>query len=696
MSDAWLLGAAAAAWGGALLAQPVPWWVLAPLAVLVVRLRRPLLACLLLCLVTGTLADRGLGGLVPPPDDDFSGTVTFLTDPEPTPDGRLRLEVDSDVGRLLAEVRSPNAVAVLERRLAGDRARVRGVTAAFGRTTEWLRSRHLAGRLRIESVEAVGPGPVPARAANRFRRVLDRGAATLSDDHRALLSGLVLGDDRAQPPELTADFRAAGLTHLLAVSGQNVAFVLVVAGPLLTRLRLWPRYVVAVGVIAAFALVTRFEPSVVRAAFVAGVALFARTTGRSSGGVRHLAIAVCLLLVVDPLLVHSLGFRLSVAASAGVLVLAPALVHRLPGPRWFRDGLGVTTGAQLAVAPVLVPVLGPMPLAALPANIAAGPIAGLLMVWGLAAGTVAGLVGEPVAALVHVPSRLGLTAMEAVAWSGASLPLGRIDLRHIAVVALAALLARHSDRYPGRWRRPIGVTLLAVAVAAPVLTPVPRGERPAGYDASIWVDGPVAVVDVGARAAPVDVLDALRTSHVAAVGLVVVRSTRPSAAAVVDAVQARFPVGAVLGPPDSELRDVVVPTPGLELRVGRFRVVVDRPGPPMRVRIAWAGGDDVAAGATAIGSAGAPGARPPPVRRHPPGDRHGRRGPSPQRRSRRSGAPRWGPRRRRRGLPRSGRRTPTGGRERGRGAGRGGRLGLGPVGALRCPRVRRHHTDRRR
>lgn len=648
MSDVWLLGAATAAWGGALFAHPVPWWVLAPSMVIVLALRRPLPACVVIFLLTGTLADHGLTGLIPPPEEDFSGTVTLLTDPEPTADGRLRLEVDSDLGRLLAEVRSPNAVAVLEPRLAGDRARVRGVTSAFGRTTEWLRSRHLAGRLRIESVEAIGPGSVPTRAANRFRRILDRGAATLSDDHRALLSGLVLGDDRAQPPELTADFRAAGLTHLLAVSGQNVAFVLVVVGPLLTRLRIWPRYVVAVGVIAAFALVTRFEPSVVRAAFVAGVALFARTTGRSSGGVRHLAIAVCLLLVVDPLLVHSLGFRLSVAASTGVLVLAPKLVRRLPGPRWFRDGLGVTTGAQLAVAPVLVPVLGPMPLAALPANIAAGPIAALLMVWGLAAGTVAGLLGGPVAALVHLPSRLGLTAMEAVAWSGASLPLGRVDLRHIAVVGLAAVLVRSTDREPAPWRRPVGITLVAVAVVAPLLTPVPLGERSAGYDASIWVDGPVAVVDVGALADPVDVLDALRTSHVAAVGLVVVRSTRPSAAAVVDAVEARFPVGAVLGPAGSYASDAVVPAPGLQLRVGRFRVVVDHPGPPMRVRIAWADRDEVAAGASAIGSAGAPGARLPPVRRHPPGDRHGRRGPPPRRRPRRPDAQWRGPRRRRR------------------------------------------------
>ena len=83
---------------------------------------------------------------------------------------------------------------------------------------------------------------------------------------RALLAGLVLGDDRDQPAVLRDAFSAVGLTHLLAVSGQNVAFVLAAAGPLLRRLRLGPRLAAVLVLLAFFALVTRFEPSVLRAA----------------------------------------------------------------------------------------------------------------------------------------------------------------------------------------------------------------------------------------------------------------------------------------------------------------------------------------------------------------------------------------------------------------------------------------------
>ncbi len=611
-----MAAAATSAWLGAVLAWGLPVWIVVPLVLAAVAARRPVTMCLGLVLLTGLLADRAHAGLHAPPDAPFHGVVTMLTDPESTADGRLRFEADTERGRLLVEVRAASAAATLSARLAGDRARVAGATSAFAHPTEWTVSRHLAGRLVVESVAAVGEGSVPATIANRFRRMLDRGAASLPAGHRALLAGLVLGDDRAEPPQLTADFRAAGLTHLLAVSGENVAFVLVVVGPLLQRLRIWPRFVIAVGVVTAFALVTRFEPSVLRAAFVATVALFARTTGRPSGGVRHLCIAVCLLLAVDPLLVHSLGFRLSVAASSGVLVVSPRIADRLPGPRWFRDGLGVTAGAQFAVAPVLVPVLGPMPLAALPANVMAAPIAGALMVWGLAAGTVAGAVGGTIARLLHVPSGVGLGALESVAALGASLPLGHVDLRHLAVAGLAAGLVRLGST----WGRVCAATLVTAAVVAPVITPVPLGAHAAGYDATVWVDGPVAVVDVGPRASPVDVVSELRSVRATAVGLVVLRSGRSSAAAVLDAIESRFPVGAVIGPPGLDVPDLVVPPAGFRARVGRFEVVVDRPGPPMRVRVGWASADEVAVGPTgpagtvpAVGSAGALGARPPPL-----------------------------------------------------------------------------------
>ena len=594
-ADLPVVGLAVAAWVGATLARPVPMPVaLAAVALAVAGRRRGVgrwvrgaSIALVLLAVTSEAGARAMDGLDPAVEGDVEVAVTLVTDPEPTPTGRVRAEVRLGGRRLLAEARAPAAVEALRPRLAGDRVVVRGAAAPFEQRSAWTVGRHLAGRLRIESVVAVGPGAPHAEAANGLRRVLDRGASSLPERHRSLLAGLTLGDDRTQPAELTADFRAAGLTHLLAVSGQNLVFVLAVAGPLLRRLRIWPRFVVAVALVAGFAFLTRFEQSVVRAAFVATVALWATTSGRPSGGLRHLALAVCGLLVVDPLLTRSVGFRLSVAACVGVLLLSPPIVARLPGPRWVRDALGMTAGAQLAVAPVLVPTFGAMPLAALPANVAAVPIAGALMVWGVTAGVVAGLAGGAVAALLHVPSRLGLLALEQVASLGAALPLGHVDLRHVAALAGATLLLSR----PALLARCAGAALAAVVLVVPATVHVPPGSAPAGWAATVWSDGPVAVVDLEAGASGTEVLDVLRRRRVHVVALVVVRAARPELADVVAAVRARFPVQAVLAPEGAPVDDHLVPRPGLVTEAAGFEVRVASSSPTLVVRIGRAGAE---------------------------------------------------------------------------------------------------------
>src|SRR3546814_15095963 len=106
------------------------------------------------------------------------------------------------------------------------------------------------------------------------------------------------------------------MTHLLAVSGQNVAFCLVLAGPLLRRLRLWLRLAATLAVIAMFGLMTRFEPSVLRASAMAALAATVITIGRPASRVRIIGLAAPGLLLVDPLLLHPAGFRLSLAACA--------------------------------------------------------------------------------------------------------------------------------------------------------------------------------------------------------------------------------------------------------------------------------------------------------------------------------------------------------------------------------------------
>ncbi len=128
---------------------------------------------------------------------------------------------------------------------------------------------------------------------------------------------------------MTARFRDSGLSHLTAVSGQNVALALAIAGPLLRRARPMVRLVATLAVIGWFVVLTRAEPSVLRAGTMAALAALAFAVGSEREPPRLLACAVVILLAVDPLLVRSVGFWLSVGATAGVTILGPLLRRRL-------------------------------------------------------------------------------------------------------------------------------------------------------------------------------------------------------------------------------------------------------------------------------------------------------------------------------------------------------------------------------
>jgi competence protein ComEC len=129
------------------------------------------------------------------------------------------------------------------------------------------------------------------------------------------------------------------------------------------------------------------------------------------------------LLVVDPFLLHSVGFRLSCAASAGIAALAPAIAARVPGPRPVAEALGVTLAAQVAVAPLLVQGFGGVPLIAPVANLVVAPAAGPLTVLGLVGGAVGGIVGGALAAAVTLPAYLGASWVLLVAGWAARVPL---------------------------------------------------------------------------------------------------------------------------------------------------------------------------------------------------------------------------------------------------------------------------------
>jgi competence protein ComEC len=301
------------------------------------------------------------------------------------------------------------------------------------------------------------PGPLLA-GVDHVRGGIRVAVAPQSPGPRELVPALVDGDDAGLPDDLAGDFRTAGLTHLLAVSGTNltliVGFLLVVARWCGVR----AHGLVVVGVIGVvgFVLLARTEPSVLRAAVMGSVALLGLGPRGRERGARALGVAVLVLLLLDPWLARSVGFALSVCATAGILVLAPpwrdALARWLP--RWAAEAVAVPLAAQLACTPLVAAVSGQVSLVAVGANLAVawavgpatvlGLLGGLLAVaWPLLGQVVAAPAGWSAAWIIAVARTSAGLPVAAVAWSPGWVSLGVLTLGcGVAALLLADVLAR--------------------------------------------------------------------------------------------------------------------------------------------------------------------------------------------------------------------------------------------------------------
>lgn len=281
------------------------------------------------------------------------------------------------------------------------RARCSSLSA---RDVAYSRPRHVLGRMTIISVgDRRDSGSALSRSALWVRTRVAQGARTMGAAEQSLFTGLVIGDDARQPRAMVEAFRASGLGHLCAVSGQNVAYVLVAFGFLLRRLRPVPRLVATIVVVGWFVVVTRVEPSVVRAGAmsIATAWTFHRGTGRTASD--DLAISSLAALFVDPMLAWSVGFLLSVSASLGLVTLSAPLGRVIPSP--LAHVLAPALAAQVATAPVALSTFGQLPVIALAANCIATPLAGVVMLVGLPVTMVA-------AHLPDVAARLCITPLE--------------------------------------------------------------------------------------------------------------------------------------------------------------------------------------------------------------------------------------------------------------------------------------------
>jgi competence protein ComEC len=382
---------------------------------------------------------------------------------------------------------------------------------ATGASFDWgayLRRRGIAYELKVESLSSTGArrGGVLGVVDSMRRRAERALGSGLPGAEAALARGMVLGEDEAIDRLERDDFRRAGLSHVLAVSGQNVMLLCALALPLLGWLGAGPRARVAVlvGLIAVYVPLAGAGPSLQRAGVMGAVGLIALAAGRAGSRWYALELAAVVTLGLNPRVSGDTGWQLSFAAVAGILLLATPIRSALKGlPGALAEGIAVTLAATLATAPLIAHDFGSVSLAGVAANVVALPLVAGIMWAGMLQCAVAqlpdalGVVSAAIAALARLDGLL-LGLLRAVVRSFADapgsrvvLPLGSrvaVTLAYALIVAFVAAVRQSARRVEPRtssaaaaWRRlpsrrrTAAVALLAgLAAAGWRLRRVPR------------------------------------------------------------------------------------------------------------------------------------------------------------------------------------------------------------------------------
>ncbi|HEU4448906.1 MAG TPA: DNA internalization-related competence protein ComEC/Rec2 [Gaiellaceae bacterium] len=479
----------------------------------------------------------------------------------------------------------------------------------------YLRRQGVHVVLRASSFTVVGRRDGLGGIADGLRSAVSRSLSTVPPgERRAILAGVVLGEDEGIDAELRESFRSSGLYHLLAVSGQNVAYV--VGGMILLAWALglprWAGEVGALGAVGAYVLAVGWQPSVVRAGVAGGLASLAWLASRPRDRWYFLLVGAAVLLAWNPYSLLEPGFQLSFAAVAAIFVLVPPIHRRLEGyplPGRLADVVSVSAACGLATAPILWLHFGAVPVYSVPANALAAPVVAPLLGLALAAAALAPVLPEAAAALAWadgwLAAYLALCARLVGGLPHAQLTsAGALVTLAGAVLFAAIVLALRGSR-PRRTLALAGL-VLALLVAwrsAPADSPPPpSGLRitvlDVGQGDAILLEVPEGAVLVDQGPPEGDAagqLDALGVDRLAA--LVLTHPQRDHVGGAGDVLET-VSVGTVVDPglpapsPDRESalaaasrRDVpvLVARAGQRLRVGRLRLRVlwpDGPGSP--------------------------------------------------------------------------------------------------------------------
>jgi competence protein ComEC len=457
----------------------------------------------------------------------------FVTAVPRRSDGEVRVRVETADGRLLVVAPEPVPELPVGREVA--------VSGTLRQPSDWERG--YLERLGIATVVAAHRVELTGRRRGGLAalgdRVRDRAEAALEHGtppaEAALLRGFVLGQDDRIDPRTVEDFQRSGLAHLLAVSGQNVLLLALLATPILALLgvSLRARLICILVLIAVYVPVAGAGPSIQRAGIMGAAAVIAALASRPAARWHAMLLAAAVTLAIDPRASADVGWQLSFAAVAGIALWASGLrlafrrsrsadgpaqpAGSAAGPRAaVADAVAVTVAATLATAPLMAHHFEAVSLAALPANLLALPAVAPVMWLGMLSAAAGQLPFVPVEPLTGLAGVLAAYIAQVARWL-ATPGWAQVEVRlddpaslgfayALLAAGLGAVIANGRRRTGMRWPAPrparsgarrsarariLAAGLAVIAAGALAIGPSLAGEAGGGHGLR------VTVLDVG-------------------------------------------------------------------------------------------------------------------------------------------------------------------------------------------------------
>lgn len=338
--------------------------------------------------------------------------------------------------------------------------------------------------VNAEQVRYLGRGRMRqlSSALMAFRqRLIDGIDSFMPYPENTLLKGILFGYTADMPDAISQAYSMTGMAHILAVSGMNVMFVPLVLAAALKRFKIWPWFkeIISIGAVWAYAVIADLSPSVLRAAIMLSVVLGGRAAHKKPDAANSLFAAGLIILLINPLDIYDVGFMLSFAATAALLLLYQPCVRLLAGfmPAAMAELCAATIAPQIGVLPIIAYYFNQLPLLSLLANITIIPFNGLMFIAGLILSLLAAL-WPGLAAVIGYPLYVMMRSVDIFTLEMARIPIVSLPVPSPSIISIliyyvAIAVVAFRQRIGKRYLSAIGaaLTIIMIIMAFNVLKP---------------------------------------------------------------------------------------------------------------------------------------------------------------------------------------------------------------------------------